>query len=327
MDLRGFIEERKPAWRRLEELIVKADRSRFKLSAAEAQELGALYRRASADLSRAQARTANAELLRYLNDLIARAYGLIYSGRKFRWHDVWDFFARGFPAIFRDRWRAIALAGGIMALGFAFGFAAAQLDEDARHFLIPDQVREVTEQLDKAIAQHQTRSLGVGLSGVTSSFIMTNNIRVCFFAFALGITFGFGTALVLFHNGVLVGVLAAYFHRAGYAVHFWSLILPHGVTELLAIFIAGGAGLVVGNALLSPGNLSRRQNLKKQGAAAVRLVVGTIPLLIVAGLIEGYVTPQGYIPNPLKLGFAALTAVALAAYFAPREWLRRAAQG
>jgi len=156
-----------------------------------------------------------------------------------------------------------------------------------------------------------------------SSYIMTNNIRVCFMAFAFGVTLGFGTAVSLFYNGVLVGVLASYFHRAGHGVHFWAFILPHGVIELTAIFIAGASGLTLGAALLAPGEHTRGQAFKRAGADAVRLVIGCIPLLVVAGTIEGFVTPQGFIPDLAKLAFAALTAVALAAYFAPRGSIAR----
>jgi uncharacterized membrane protein SpoIIM required for sporulation len=321
VDLRGFIEERKPSWRRLEDLLDRVDRTRFKLSAAEAQELGALYRRASADLCRAQARTANAELLRYLNDLVARGYALIYSGRKFRWGEIIEFFTDRFPAVFRARWRPIALAAAIMAAGFLFGFVAAWFDETAAHFLVPDQVRETVKNVQQLPQQFASRVIPPGQSAIMSSFIMANNIRVCFMAFAAGVTLGFGTAVALFYNGLLVGVLASYMHRAGFAVPFWAIILPHGVIELTAIFIAGGAGFVIGAALLNPGELGRRQALRRSGLDAVRLAMGTVPMLVVAGTIEGFVTPQGYIPDGAKLGFGLLTGIGLVAYFAPRGWI------
>src|SRR5206468_1936211 len=152
----------------------------FRLRPEEARELGELYRRASADLCRAQARTANAGLLRYLNDLVARAYGQIYSGRKFRLAEIFEFFAHGFPAIVRARWRAVALSTALVLLGGTFGFVAASVDEDARHFLLPEGYREIAESLQMPL-QHTSPSSAV------SSIIMTNNIRVCFWAFALGI--------------------------------------------------------------------------------------------------------------------------------------------
>ena len=283
----------------------------------------ALYRRASADLCRAQARTANAEVLRYLNALVARAYGLIYSGRRFRSSDVTDFVLREFPALVLARWRPLALSTSLVLLGLLFGYLAATYDEDARHFLIPEQYREVCEHLDQAVQQHQGRALTPGASAFTSNTIMWNNIKVCLTAFALGITLGFGTALILFQNGVIIGVLASYFVRAGYGVHFVALLAPHGVIELSAIFISGAAGLVVGRGLLMPGELPRRESLRRAGLEATKLVIGTIPMLIVAGLIEGFVTPQGEIPPVVKILFGALTGVGLFFYFAPRGMMAR----
>jgi uncharacterized membrane protein SpoIIM required for sporulation len=323
VDLHGFIEERKPAWRRLETLLDEVERRRFRLRPEEARELGALYRRASADLCRAQARTANAELLRYLNDLVARAYGQIYSGRRFRLSETLEFFSHGFPALVRARWRAVAASAAILFLGIAFGFAAAWVDEDARHFLLPEQFRDVARSIESAPQKTSGQVVPVGEAAVMSSAIMSNNIRVSFMAFAFGITAGVGTAAVLFTNGLMLGVLAAYFQRAGpaYALDFWALILPHGVIELTAIALAGAAGLLLGAAILAPGGLTRRQALRRRGAEAGRIAIGTVPMLVVAGLIEGFVTPQSFLDPAAKLGFAAVTAVALALYFAPRERL------
>lgn len=329
MDLHRFIEARRPDWRRLELLLERADRTGFQLRPDEARELGRLYRRASADLCLAQARTANAALLRYLNDLVARAYSLIYSGRKFRLRGAWDFFVHGFPALVRARSRAVALSAALMLAGALFGFIAATLDEDARHFLLPEQFRDVAEAIEAAPKKHQGGAIPAGDASVMSSAIMTNNIRVCFFAFALGVTMGLGTGVILFYNGLMIGVLAAYFHQAGadLAIAFWALILPHGVIELTAIFIAGAAGLLLGAALLAPGDLTRRQALRRRGAEAVRLAVGTVPLLVLAGLVEGFVTPQGFLPAGAKIVFAGMTAVGLVAYFAPRGWGRAAILG
>lgn len=326
MDLHGFVEEQKPAWRRLEILLEKAERTRFRLTPAEARELCALYRRASADLCRAQARTANAEILRYLNDLVARAYGQIYSGRRFRISEVAAFLSRGFPALVRARWRAVALSAALLLLGTIFGFVAAWFDEDARHFLLPEAFRSVAEHIEATPQRVGSQTLPVGMSALMSSAIMTNNIRVSFMAFAFGITAGVGTCAVLFTNGLMLGVLAAYFHRAGpgYALDFWALILPHGVIELAAIVLAGAAGLLLGAAILAPGDMTRRQALRRRGAEAGRIAMGTVPMLVLAGLIEGFVTPQSFLPPAGKLGFAAATAVGLAVYFAPREWAAEA---
>jgi uncharacterized membrane protein SpoIIM required for sporulation len=126
---------------------------------------------------------------------------------------------------------------------------------------------------------------------LASSKILTNNLSVSFAAFAMGITAGIGTAWMMLFNGLLMGVVAAACFRAGMGVALWSFVAPHGSLELPAIFIAGGAGLVLGSALVAPGTLPRRDALRLHGATAVRLLLGVIPLLVIAGIIEGFVSP------------------------------------
>ncbi|NLO38177.1 MAG: stage II sporulation protein M, partial [Ruminiclostridium sp.] len=139
------------------------------------------------------------------------------------------------------------------------------------------------------------KGVGEGVSdinySVASVAIFTNNIQVGILAFALGITFGVGTVFVLAKNGMMLGALAALAIKAGNGYHFWALILPHGVPELFCIFICGAAGLLIAKSMLFPGLLSRRSSFAKGGKAALRLLVGTIPLFVLAGLTEGYITP------------------------------------
>ncbi len=137
-------------------------------------------------------------------------------------------------------------------------------------------------------------------SGIAiSSFIMANNIRVCIKSFATGIFLGMGTIYVLILNGLLLGGLASLYTSGGLAAYFWSLILPHGGIELLSVFIAGGAGLIIGHALVNPGKMKRKDKLKTEGSKAIKLVLGIIPMLVIAGLIETYITPA-YISAAVK---------------------------
>jgi uncharacterized membrane protein SpoIIM required for sporulation len=148
---------------------------------------------------------------------------------------------------------------------------------------------------------------------VMASGIIANNVQVTFVAFAGGILAGIGTVLALVFNGVLLGGVAAAFANQGQSLHLWTFVLPHGIIELMAIAIAGGAGLWLGSALWMPGRRTRREALTMRGREAVGLIAGTTLLLIVAGLIEGFVSPAP-IPRAAKLGFALLTAVLLALY-------------
>jgi uncharacterized membrane protein SpoIIM required for sporulation len=152
-------------------------------------------------------------------------------------------------------------------------------------------------QMIETIERHEmwTHSV-VSVKPLASSAIMTNNITVSFFTFAYGITAGIGTVAMLVFNGVMLGVVgtACWLHEM--SLSLWSFVAPHGVLELPAIFIAGGAGLRLAQGLLFPGLLSRRDSLAKAGTDAIRLLVGIIPMLIIAGTIEGFVSPSGISP-------------------------------
>jgi uncharacterized membrane protein SpoIIM required for sporulation len=153
----------------------------------------------------------------------------------------------------------------------------------------------------------------VTVKPLASSGIMTNNLSVSFSAFAMGITAGIGTIWMMLMNGLLLGVIGAATWKSGMALQLWSFVAPHGVLELPAIFIAGGAGLEIARGLLFPGMLPRKVSLAKAGSRAAKLLLGTIPLLIVAGLIEGFFSPSGA-AYQLKFLLAAVLFVALIAY-------------
>jgi len=153
----------------------------------------------------------------------------------------------------------------------------------------------------------------VGIKPLASSAIMTNNMSVGFTTFALGITAGLGTIYMMAFNGLLIGVIGMACHLAGMSLQLWSFVAPHGVLELPAIFIAGGSGFRIAQGLLFPGVLPRRDSLAKAGTEAVQLLLGTIPILIVAGTIEAFVSPTA-LPIPLKFAMAAALFILLGAY-------------
>jgi uncharacterized membrane protein SpoIIM required for sporulation len=166
-----------------------------------------------------------------------------------------------------------------------------------------------------------------GGNAVMSSQIMSNNVGVTFMAFAAGILAGFGTVVVLIFNGISLGAVAGVFANVKANLYLWSFVLPHGVIELTAICIAGGAGLWLGSAFLLPGRVTRREALVVRGREAVSLIGGTAMMLVVAGTIEGFISPSD-LPREVKLTLAALFALLLVVYlaFAGRdEPARRAA--
>ncbi len=319
-----FVRARRDAWERLELLVERAQGARLgALSNDELHELGTLYRRASADLARAQTRynttLAGQELVRTLNALVRRAHAQIYAAPAGNASpkSAWNWLFYGFPAAFRRHWRAIAFAAILMYGPALAAYVTVWSNAaDTRLFLPDEVVQTVEERAQKKLVTGwgaNTNYKGVVASPAISSFIMTNNIRVTVMAVALGVTAGIGTGLVLITNGMMLGSLAAVATNNNVDYLFWSVILPHGILELSAIAIAGGAGFVLARAIYAPGDLPRRDALKIAGGEAAQLLVGVGAMLVIAGLIEGFITPADISPD-FKMGFAALTGLAMAAY-------------
>ncbi|MBW3635656.1 MAG: stage II sporulation protein M [Armatimonadetes bacterium] len=333
----NFVRARREAWSRLHELVDRSQNARLAaLSDEELHEMGTLYRRASADLARAQTRYnstfAGQELVRSLNALVLRAHAQIYSAPPASPSRGLFFFLFGFPAAFRRHWRPILLAAVLMFGSALCAYVSVWTNEENIQLFItdPDMRREAVNAVKTRAQNKQITGWGANTayegtlaSPEVSSRIMTNNIRVTIMAVALGVTAGLGTALVLMANGLMIGGLAGAATNANVDYLFWSVILPHGVLELTAICIAGGAGLLLARAIYAPGDLPRRDALRLAGGEAVQLLAGVAMMLILAGLIEGFITPTT-LPPGFKLGFAALTGVLMVAYLCVRPKHRAA---
>jgi uncharacterized membrane protein SpoIIM required for sporulation len=310
MPLDRFINERKTAWQRLEGLLHLLDRMTLRrLHREEVRELGRIYRRTASDLAIARAESRDPRLINYLNSLVIRAHGRIYradaqGGRRIR-----DFFARDFPLTFRRTWRYTATAFGVFLLFSLVAFFGTRHDPDFSEFA---GISPFFRELVINNRTHWWEDLNEA-NQIGSSQIFTNNIKVTFYAFALGAMFGIGTLYVLAFNGAMFGAILALTYRAGFGNDLLAFVVGHGVIELSCIFIAGGAGLLIGTALLMPGNLSRADAFKSRGMEAVRLIVGCIPLLVIAGIIEGFISPAPISPI-IKFTVAGVTGVALYSY-------------
>ena len=310
MPLDRFINERKTAWQRLEELLHLVDRmSLRKLHREEVRELGRIYRRTASDLAIARAESRDPRLINYLNSLVIRAHGRIYradaqGGRRIR-----NFFARDFPQTFRRTWRYTALSF-VVVLVFSVGsFLGTRLDPEFSEFAgISPYFREVV--INKRT--HWWQDLNEA-NQIGSSQIFTNNIRVTFYAFAYGGMLGVGTLYILAFNGSMLGAILALTYRAGFGNDLVAFMVGHGVIELSCIFISGGAGLLIGSALLMPGDLTRGDALKSRGLDAIYLVVGCVPLLVVAGIIEGFISPAPISPI-IKFSIGGITGIAMYSY-------------
>lgn len=295
-----WLAKRKPHWALLTELLERAAKHGVTaLSHRELQELGLLYRQTAGDLAAVREDPKSQTLHLYLNQLLGRAHNLIYMGRRSNPGGITRFYARVYPQIFRRTFAYTLTAFIVFLAGTVVGFLATLGDASFSRFLLGPRMSDTIEQ-----RKMWTDSI-LTVKARASSEIMTNNLSVAIAMFAFGITAGLGTCYLLALNGLLFGVILAACWQAGMLSKILAFVAGHGVLELPAIFIAGGAGLLIARGLLFPGLLPRRDSLAEAGGQAIRLMLGTIPMLFVAGIVEAFVSPTG-LPSSLNFLFSAV---------------------
>lgn len=306
-----FVANRQEGWDHLEELLARADRSGLRsLGAADLQALGLSYRSATSDLAAAQSRDYSADLRAYLNRLVARAHAYVYAdvtGNS--WRRVARFFSEVFPREVRASWRPILACTALFVFAaIASYWIVAQRPLSVYALLPAEEVPLIRKSL------HDSNfAFDSSFAPLMSSAIITNNIKVAAIAFAGGMTLGIVTLWEILNNGLMVGALGALFATKGFGRDFWATVAPHGVIELSAIQIAGGAGLLLAQAIVAPGRLRRADALRVNGRRAGVLMLGVAGMLVVAGLIEGFVSPTRT-SEWFRLGVGAVTGVLLIAY-------------
>lgn len=266
-----------------------------------------LYNKACSHLSYSRTNYGNTSTTQYLNKLVSNSQEFLYSTRVTSGKKLYHFFVCEFPMLLLQYKYAILIAMLLFAAGGLLSFTYTLQNPSNALAFLPEQFAANIESFGEDVAAESWDN------PVMSSFILTNNIRVGFLAFASGIFLGLGTLYILIYNGFPLGSLAALSVQKGISLKFWSLILPHGVLELFAIFVCGAAGLIIGYSLINPGKYSRRDSLIIKVKIAVKLVLGTIPIFIIAGIIEGFFTGS-QVTEYTKLGFALATLVALLLY-------------
>jgi uncharacterized membrane protein SpoIIM required for sporulation len=307
MELAEFVEQRRPKWDALERLLDAVEREGVsRLSLDDARNLSRLYRAASSDLLWVRARAGAADLSGYLNDLVGRAYAITYPGKRIRFAAIGKFLSMGFPDVMAREWRMFAASMLLFFAGGGFGWIGMMFDPEAAPYLVPDMHQEFDP--SKRAEDEKTREVAsTGEQAAFTSFLFTHNIQVAFMCFAMGLTVGIGTAILMFLNGVMLGSLAWVYSSKNLTGWFWAWILPHGIPEITAIVIAGAAGFVLARALVAPKGLSRRAALKREGITALQLLMGTLALFVLAGFIEGTISQI----HPPKLSVAFKVSFAL----------------
>lgn len=321
MNVERWLKTRKPAWEKLETLIKRIEKSGMhRLDRSELQELGRLYRMTSADLSRARSLKLPQDVQVYLNNLVVKAHNQVYQTRRNRWADLGNFLWLTFPRLVKEKILYIMVSFLLFAGPGVLAYCMTVKDPHFAQLEIMKNHPLVSEEMWNMIENKKMWTDSVqGYSQTASSMIATNNIRVCIMSFVFGITFGFGTAFVLLNNGLNIGTVLGLCKAYGMVDKPLTFIAGHGVLELTAIFISGGAGLLIGRALLFPGQYRRIDAFKMVARDAAGLFGGCVPLLLVAGMIEGFISPRTDISAETKFAVSLATLVLLMLYlFAPR---------
>ena len=286
------------------------------LAAAEIPAFAARYREVAADLARARTYRVSPEVIAYLERLVAAGHNALYRARARRRLPIAPYVFRDFPAAVVESWPYVLVAFLLFTIPAAVGYAVLRERPELAEEIAPPVMVSRAEQA----AERQARGIGYVETEneerpVLASWIISNNIMVCLAALAGGLVGGILTVLSLVYNGLSLGIgfgVFANHHAAGYLATF---IAGHGVLELTAIFISGGAGLRLAQALVAPGDLTRKDALVLQGAIAVRMIGAVVCLLSVAGAIEGLLSASDA-PAAYKFAVSAASAVLLACYFA-----------
>jgi uncharacterized membrane protein SpoIIM required for sporulation len=297
MNLDRFLNERSDAWTELAGLVSAARRKPERLGPVRIRALGNLYRAASADLAIARRNWPGDPVVTRLETLVGSARHLVYDS-PVRSQSLTDFIVRGYWRRVLERPVPLIIAAVLLLGSGALSASWARSDPAGAATVAPESARAVTQPRQ----QGESLGLSVEAKAAFSSFIFTNNIRVSLLALAGGVLLGIGTAIVLLYNGFVLGAITGLAIGAGNAAPFFELTSGHGVLELSCIIVTAAAGLRLGWSIVEPGAATRVDSLVAEGRRATEMVLGTIPWLVLAGLVEGFVTPSG-------LGLAAMLTV------------------
>lgn len=311
MNASEFVTVRQAQWRELERLLDKAGRRVGSLSEPELNELGRLYRLVTSDLALAQREFPAQPVTRYLNQLVGRAHALIYRHEPLQWRRLRNFYRTGFPQLYRQLLPYTILAFLLFVLPALVAFVTVWQETSRIYTILGPDIESLVNTVE---AGELWTDIAPNVRSGASGLILTNNIQVMFLTFAGGMTAGLLTTWVMISNGLSLGAIFGLLQANALAAGLLEFIVAHGVIELSVIFLAGGAGLYMADGILRPGLLSRREALVQHGAVAVQAILGSVPLLVIAGLIEGFISPSA-LPWWVKASVGLLSGVLLYGYW------------
>lgn len=330
---RGGIVERLVArkaerWHQFQEMAERVSREGLDtLAAAELPDFARRYREVAADLARVRTYGADPPIRARLERLVAAGHGALYRQERRTWPRIWSFIARECPAAIVESRRYVTLAFLTFMLPAVGGYALLRERPELAPELLPDVMLERAE----AGVERQRSGLGfveaeAGDRPIMASSIIGNNIRVAFSCFAGGIVFGVGSLLLLAYNGLSIGASSGHFANAGLLGYLWTFVIGHGVLELFAIWVSGAAGFILGRAIIAPGDLPRRDAVVLAGRQAMRLIGAVVVMLLVAGVIEGFVSASE-VPVPVRIGVSGASLLFLVLYLLNGALSSRSRQG
>jgi uncharacterized membrane protein SpoIIM required for sporulation len=306
-----FYQSRKADWEQLNRVLVASEKDIKRLSPQDVETLGRLYRAVTSDLALAQRDFPRHQITQYLNRVVGRAHAVVYQGEALAFNRLLDFALRGFPRLFRETMVFTVIAAlFVIVPALIAGFSIAIRPENATALLSPSAQALIPTVQNKEL----WIDIPVNARPYASSFIMTNNIRVAFLAFGSGVSGGLLTIWILVSNGLDLGGLLGLTAHYGIGFDLATFVIGHGVIEMSVIFMAGGSGLMLGWALIHPGLQRRRDALALAARKAVRLLLGAVPMLVVAGTIEGLISPAENVPWPVKWSIGIITGILLYSY-------------
>ena len=318
VDLVRFVETERPHWTALEQFLKRLDANPgVALGIDEAQRLHYLYQRTSSALGRVGAMAFEPELRGYLEWLVSRAYSEIHESRGRRRFNFWKWLTITLPQTFRRRFRAFAMSTLLTLGGALFGVLALAIDPDAKSVLMPFDHLQMTPRERVALEREDKGQRLDGRKATFSAQLMQNNTRVSILAMGLGMSWGVGTVVLLFYNGVILGAVAFDYVSGGETVFLLGWLLPHGVIEIPAILVAGQAGLLLAHALIGWGSRkTRRERLRETGPDVVTLICGAALFLVWAGIVEAFFSQyhEPVVPYGVKIAFGLVELSALAFY-------------
>ncbi|MDC3414174.1 stage II sporulation protein M [Aquibacillus sp. 3ASR75-11] len=319
MNVKQFVKQHRAEWKQLEQFVTLLHKGKNKYTGSDINQFHRLYQKTAQHLSYSQTYFPKEDVTKYLNELVSKSHNLLYKDQISSMKQMRHFFTTTFVRLLSEQWKFVVVALLLFTLGVVGSFISVMNDPLHLYSVLPG---EIAKSVNPDRVGEQDGAVDASLMSAT---VMTNNIQVAFLAFAGGVTFGLLTVYLLVYNGIIIGALAALFWQYDKTYEFWAYIVPHGMVELTAIFIAGGAGLLMGYKLFVPGPFSRGYQLKQQAKRSVQLLLGTIPLFVIAGVIEGFITPA-----PLSLGtkyiVAGLTVFGLLLYITTGKMLGKRRQ-